>query len=213
MPPGAPTGNIEAMPLELSNRLRLLESALSLSPDGVIVVDFEERPVFANDVARTIVGQALDFDAALSRQLAGFHLIGPDGQSAPLAESPFAFALAGSVLRDIRATFDRSNGSEARVVIAASPVRDEASQIVGAAVLLRETGRLERVEETLRDTEQRYHALLDAIPDAAHFKDATGRYVLVNAAMAESVHLSKDEIVGRGALEVHPPSMNMANTK
>ena len=191
------------MPSRQSDRLRLIESVLALSPDGIVVVDRDERPIFVSDVGKAIIRRTLQPDAPLLQQLTDYQFVDAEGKTLSSAASPIASALAGETLRDLRISAARPDLSEASLSISASPVRDCDGEIIGAAIILREVGRLEVAEEALRRTEAHYRALIDAIPDVAHVKDATGRYVLVNSAMAASVRKTKEEIVGRTALDVH----------
>ena len=47
-------------------------------------------------------------------------------------------------------------------------------------------------------------AVIDATPDAIFVKDLNGRYVVVNAAMAQFLGKSPDEIIGKHDLELYP---------
>jgi PAS domain S-box-containing protein len=62
---------------------------------------------------------------------------------------------------------------------------------------------LRRATDALKESEERYRTLVEAIDDGIHVKDVEGRYVMVNSEMARRMNRSKEEILGKTAEEVH----------
>lgn len=70
--------------------------------------------------------------------------------------------------------------------------------------LLREMQERRRVEEALRESEQRFHAFMDNSPSVAFIKDATGRMLYVNKTFERYFALSKTEWEGKKDLQLWP---------
>ena len=57
----------------------------------------------------------------------------------------------------------------------------------------------------LRQTTQRFQALLDHSPALVHIFDEEGRYLLVGEATAEAMGLAREEIIGKTFADLFPP--------
>lgn len=62
-----------------------------------------------------------------------------------------------------------------------------------------------RVERELRESEQRFHAFMDASPAIAWVTDDQGRHVWMNRAWSAAFGKDRDDYVGRTAAELVPP--------
>ncbi len=83
---------------------------------------------------------------------------------------------------------------------------DELDQLVDALNAMRERLRQHAVE--LGNANARMAAILDNIPDLAWVKDADGRYVGVNRALAAAKGFSKPaQLIGMSDLDVQPPEL------
>ena len=83
---------------------------------------------------------------------------------------------------------------------------DELDQLVEALNAMRE--RLRQHALALGNANARMAAILDNIPDLAWVKDASGRFVAVNRALAASKGFSEpSQMIGKTDLEVHPPEL------
>jgi two-component system, cell cycle sensor histidine kinase and response regulator CckA len=97
-------------------------------------------------------------------------------------------------------TVEEFAGDEGRsrvyIEIAHFPVRDEAGQVVGAAVFCREVTERHRVVDALRASEQVARALINATSDNAVLVDVEGRVLAANAMVAGSVGNTPEGLVG-----------------
>jgi PAS domain S-box-containing protein len=66
--------------------------------------------------------------------------------------------------------------------ISVDPIRDEQGVITGAVHIVSDITLLKQAEERAIESESHIRGLLSAIPDAIFFKDAAGRWLLVNSA-------------------------------
>ena len=83
---------------------------------------------------------------------------------------------------------------------------DELDQLVNALNAMRARLRQHAIE--LGNANARMAAILDNIPDLAWVKDADGRYVAVNRALAAAKGFATpDEMIGKTDLETQPPDL------
>ncbi len=106
------------------------------------------------------------------------------------------------------------NGEEAWADTFKVPFFGEGDAVIGTVGIARDVTDRHRAEEALKASEARYRALaeefralLDAIPDAVYFKDREGRHRFVNRAFEQSMGLSGDQVIGKGADDLFPPQM------
>jgi protein-histidine pros-kinase len=90
------------------------------------------------------------------------------------------------------------DGSTVTVSLSASPIVDADGQIVGAATISRDVGRLRRVEA-------KWRAMLEAAPDAIVAVDQAGRITLVNAQTERLFGYQREEILGQLVEMLVPP--------
>ena len=69
--------------------------------------------------------------------------------------------------------------------------------------LERTAAELSAVRETLRQRESQLHQIIDLVPHLIFAKNAEGRFLLVNRAVAESYGTTVKDLTGRFQAEVH----------
>ncbi len=84
-------------------------------------------------------------------------------------------------------------------------VQLEATVRERTADLEREIAERKRTEVVLRQTMQRFQALLDYSPALVHIFDETGRYLLVGEATVHVLGLPREEIIGQTFADLLPP--------
>ncbi|HEY9707772.1 MAG TPA: PAS domain-containing protein, partial [Oculatellaceae cyanobacterium] len=82
---------------------------------------------------------------------------------------------------------------------------DQVRQIKEKQHKLQETqNQLLKVNEALRESEQRLQAILDNSPTAVYLKDLQGRYILINQQTARNTRCSTEEVIGKTDHELLP---------
>jgi len=86
-----------------------------------------------------------------------------------------------------------------------SPLRNERGEIVGFRGLSRDITEQKRVEEALRQSEERYRTILDEMQDDYFEVDLAGNYTFVNEANARQLGYPKEELIGMNyRVYIHP---------
>lgn len=83
------------------------------------------------------------------------------------------------------------------------PVK-QGDKVLKAVLITRDITSRKRIEEEHLKSERRLRTLIQSIPDMVFFKDAQGRYLLVNKACEEFLGLRLEDVVGRTAEELLP---------
>src|SRR6185312_318427 len=100
----------------------------------------------------------------------------PEGQALPHDAAPMAEALrSGRPVRDRRLVIERPDGSRIAVLVNIDPLLEEDGTLVGAVSCFQDISELARAEESLRDGEQRFRDVLEALPVAIYTTDTAGR--------------------------------------
>ncbi len=104
--------------------------------------------------------------------------------------------------RALHAEYQRSNGSWYDVIKA--PIWDDAGNPAGIVTVARDITDRKRMENQLRETEFRLREFLDGIPSRAWFKDAQGRYLMLNSREADSRGPHAQSVIGKSAQDFLP---------
>ncbi len=177
---------------ELHQNQRWLSAVLGSIADGVIATDLKGRIVFSNAIAREVLALP-EVEIANTRTDDTIHVV--DEFTRERIADPFqkvmttqkAFTLDGHLV------LQRRDRSEVPVTLQASPIRDEAGQVSGAVIVLRDVTEQRQSERTLQSAEK-----LASI----------GR---IAASVAHEIHNPLDALGNLLYLIEHSDSLNEAN--
>ncbi|MRR08904.1 PAS domain S-box protein, partial [bacterium] len=102
----------------------------------------------------------------------------------------------------------RRDGSEVWVEDNCRYIRDEHGEVAVHEGVLRDITERVRAEATLRESEERYRALAEALPDIVFVVDARGGIQYANALAASLVGLTPAQVRGRAIDEFFPEHIN-----
>jgi PAS domain S-box-containing protein len=85
------------------------------------------------------------------------------------------------------------------------PLRDETGDVIGINVVVEEVTEWKRFEAALRDSEERFRALAENIPQLAFMADATGAIFWYNQRWFEYTGLTREDAAGWGWQKAHHP--------
>ena len=166
----------------------VVQSLLNSLPLGMVIKDCDGRRVFANrrylqlhDAKLDDVLGKTDFDLFPADVAQAMH----DDDQRVLSTGESVFKVDERKLGDGRQRWIERNKS---------PLRNEAGEIVGVQVLLRDVSDRHSAEQALKLERHLLHTLMDNIPDSIYFKDRDSRFLRVSGQMAEKFGLGSSEL-------------------
>jgi PAS domain S-box-containing protein len=148
---------------------------------GVIALDTGGRVVFTNpEASRILAFEPSELEGERLHDLVHAHR--RDGSPYPFDECPIAAALTDGERHHIDTeNFARKGGATFPVTYMSSPMRD-GSRIVGAVVVFRDITDRRSAVEALRDSEERYRALVSALDEGIIVREPSGALWAANEA-------------------------------
>ena len=127
----------------------------------------------------------------------------PGGETAPGADDAAPDA-ADEPLEPYEGRLVRMDG--ANVPVRVDRVRVELADGPAIAAFLTDLTERRTADETIRESEQRYRALVEQAADAILVVDASGHYLEVNAAACEMLGYTRDEMLARSVRDIVDPA-------
>jgi len=115
--------------------------------------------------------------------------------------------LAGEVLRGEDDRLDRSDGSVQWIRWEVRPWHDRAGEIAGIVIFAEEITERKRAEQDLRESEERFQAMANGIPQLAHMAGADGATFWYNQRWYEYTGTTPEQMEGWGWQSVIDPAM------
>jgi PAS domain S-box-containing protein len=92
---------------------------------------------------------------------------------------------------------ERPDGMRRNVLAHPFPLKNEHSEIIGAINCLYDITERKQLEEALRESEERFHAILHQATAGILRKDAKGRLIFVNQAFCNMLGYTESEVLGK----------------
>ena len=106
---------------------------------------------------------------------------------------------------DIEHRFRGVDGNWHPILARGVPVRDENGEIICWAGINLDISRSKRVEAQLRESEERFRALIEHAPDAILIANTEGTYIDVNTSACRFLGYERDELIGKQLVDIIPP--------
>jgi PAS domain S-box-containing protein len=181
-----------------NNRLRTVIDTL---PAGMTIIDTEGNIVLANQLARTMMGRPATRRSS-SIQEEGF-LCNIDGAPIFPEDLPLSRALQqGEVTKGLEAVSCNKNGEKLYILMAASPVRDEAGDIINAVEVVQDITHLKEMEQALRESEVRYRTQFDEFPEPVTVWDRNGVLLMQNLVSARNLGGQREDYLGKTIYDI-----------
>lgn len=196
---------------ELREQTRFLQSVLNSMADGVVMADETGTFRVWNPAAEHILGSG-PAKRTVGQWSDDFTICLPDRVTAyPPEAIPLARAIQGeSVTGATLFLKRRSQGDDLWLDVSARPLRDEMGLVKGGVIVFRDITESRRTDEALRDSEDRFRAIMDNSPALIFLKDLEGRYLQANRQFETVSHLTQKDLVGKTDDEIFPPAQATA---
>src|SRR5512133_840837 len=180
-----------AQQMEIAASAEAWRATFDAVEDAIWVMDLDRRIMSANNATAQIFGTQLDqIVGHLCCEVAHHH-------SSPLSNCPFQNMLDTGHRASMQLTL-----GEHWYDISVDPIKNAKGEITGAVHIVSDITDLKQAEEQALESETRMRGLLSALPDAIFFKDAAGRWLLVNHAGLELFCLQQVDYVGKTDLQL-----------
>jgi PAS domain S-box-containing protein len=184
--------------IEGRRRRSFLESVLYHLPDAIVTLDARHRVIDWNPGAVAMFGYSPS--EALGRDL---DTLVARGAMLAEAAANTRRMLSGQRLEAIETIRTHKDGTPRHVIAAGSPIKD-GDQLVGLVAVYTDISALKRVEQNLRDRETMLRRITDIVPSMIFVKNAEGRFLMANRAVACGLGMSVEQLTGRLHEEVYP---------
>jgi two-component system, cell cycle sensor histidine kinase and response regulator CckA len=183
---------------EAEERYRLLAAIVESSDDAIISTDLSGKVLSWNTGAERMYGYAAA--EMMGKPIA---LLEPSERSGEVAHVLQNVEAGGGGQR-YETVRQRKDGMHVNVAVAVFPLRDSSGGIAGIASVARDITERKKAEQALRVSEERYRLLFERNLYGVIRSTLEGRIADCNEAAARLLGFgSRDELLGRSALELH----------
>jgi PAS domain S-box-containing protein len=189
----------------LRQRVEELETIMDVVPALVLVAhdprcDTITGNKLANQVYKAVHGENLSANMASTTRR-----FFRDGRKLQPEELPMQQAVKGKDVRDCELEVELPSGKRVMTWGSASPLMDSQGNVRGCVGAFVDTTERKRAEQALRESEERFRAMANAIPNIAWSADAAGRVDYLNDWWYQYTGLTPEQSLGNGFLmAIHP---------
>jgi PAS domain S-box-containing protein len=113
---------------------------------------------------------------------------------------------AGKRVEHFETVRRRKDGTHLDVSLTISPIRDAAGRVIGASNVARDVSEKKRIEGALRESEERFRAIVETTPECVKLVSADGTLLHMNGPGLQMVGAhSADEVVGKNVYDLIAP--------
>ena len=182
---------------ELVEQHSLLRTLIEHMPDGIYAMDAQGRKILSNRADLLNMGAQFEFEVLGKTDLEWY---GEAGKQ--YYEDDMYVIRSGVPIVNKEEHAVSRKGRQRWVLTTKLPLRDAQGQIIGLVGIGRDITEQKLANQALKESERLFRQLLDLIPHYISIKDSEGKFIMVNSALAQSVEMTPEELVGRFLLDV-----------
>jgi len=174
---------------------RKLETIFETASEGIMTVDENENITFVNNAFARMLGYE-------EHELIGVNL------RKFVEEKDFQKIMKQTHVRKqgktsrYEITLYNRDGKPRILQVSASPLWNEKGEYKGAISIIMDVTERRKMEERLKESEERLERLIEYAPDAIYINDLQGRFIDGNKQAEALIGYSKEELVGKSFFEV-----------
>ena len=190
---------------ELTKTSSYLENILASSPNSIILTDKDGKFNYANPTFLDWTGHSLE--SLIGKTISE---ISPPLTSAEATKVIAARierrVITGEPITGIEVELFGKEGKVIPVTYSAIGIKDKDGNVIGEECFITDITERKRVEDALRDSEERYRILADRNPHGIQVIDPTGIITYVNPAYQEMLGYTKEELLGKHISDLLEPA-------
>jgi PAS domain S-box-containing protein len=167
------------------------------SIDGIFELDLEWRVTYVSPSVEPELGYKPEevVGTSMERYL-------PESEIPKIA-SNMAALMNGMNVLGLQGEMLHKDGTRVAAELNASPILRD-GKIVGVQGIVRNITERRKMENALRESEERYRRLLESMSEHIAVFDSEWRYLLANEALTRSVKIPREHLLGKKVTEVFP---------
>ena len=184
-------------------------AALASMTDAVLITDAEGCFIDFNDAFATChrFSNKAECARTFDEYPAIFEMYSTSGERLPVEQWPVPRALRGEIATSAEFMLRRKDSGTVWIgSYSFAPIRNPEGVIVGSVVAGRDITERQQTEKTLRESEKRFHDIVNASADWVWEVDAENRYTYVSESVKNLLGYSSAELLGRTPFTIMPPA-------
>jgi len=194
---------------ELTQAYERLHTIVDTSPLAVVTLDLDGKVTSWNPAAENMFGWA-------AQEVIGKPMPNLPDDQLPVFREFTQRLLRGEVVSGLEAPHVRKDGARVEISVSIAALHDSTGAIVGFMGVLADITERKRAEEALRESEEKYRALISNIPDVAWTTSADGDTTFVAPNVAQVYGYTPEEIYEAGPDlwfgRIHPDDVETVST-
>jgi len=171
--------------------------------DDYFEVDLAGNYTFVNDAFCRSVGYTTEELIGMN-----FKVTNPSDDAKKIYEAFHQVYLTGKPTKAITFKFIRKDGSFGVGELSAFSIRNENGEIIGFRGISHDVSERVRIEEALRQSEDKYRTVLEGIEESYYEVNLDGNYTFFNNALCRQLSYSREELMGMN-YRVYTPIENV----
>ncbi|MEO7558420.1 MAG: PAS domain S-box protein, partial [Gammaproteobacteria bacterium] len=181
---------------------QFLDVLLDNLEEGLVACDADGILTLFNSATRRFTG-LLEQPIPPEQWAEYYNVYAPDGKTLMRTEElPLYRALHGEIVHNAEFVIAPKHGPARTLCANGQALFDAHGKKLGAVIAMRNITETQRIEQELRENEERYRTLYDDNPAMYFTLDADGKILLVNARGAEQLGYTVEELIGQPVLNV-----------